>query len=83
MAVAYGYNNFMPYDASTTDFGGGQQFPYKEGRKNGNGGAIAVATGIPHDAIHENGGTIINSSYGDGPEITRIEGRGIVECQLN
>jgi len=44
---------------------------YLAGRKN-----IKVYTGIPHKPdIHFNG-TALNSAYGDGPEIKRIEGTG-------
>ncbi len=44
---------------------------YLAGRKN-----IKVYTGIPHKNNIEFNGTELNSDYGDGPEITRIEGQG-------
>lgn len=81
IAVAYGYNQFMKY---TQDPGSqqpgisgltGQKEPYKAGRKSP-AGAIKSITVIPHKPEPEAGGTIMNSSYGDGPKITRIEGQG-------
>jgi hypothetical protein len=67
LAVAYGYNEFIKYteDAPPPI---GQKRPYLAGRKN-----IKVYTGIPHIPV---GTTGINSGYGDGPEITRIQGQG-------
>lgn len=44
---------------------------YLAGRKN-----IEVVVGIPHKNDIEFNGTKLNSNYGDGPEITRIEGTG-------
>ena len=44
---------------------------YLAGRKN-----IIVSVGIPHKNDSEFDGTELHSSYGDGPEITRIEGTG-------
>lgn len=44
---------------------------YLAGRRN-----IRVHTGVPHPTDAQFGGTILNSFYNDGPEITRIEGIG-------
>lgn len=66
--VAYAENNYMPYKPGDPD---SQKKPYLEGRKN-----IKVYTGIPHIPDPENEGMILNSQYGMGPEITRIEGTG-------
>lgn len=44
---------------------------YLAGRKN-----IKVYEAVPHKPFARNQGTNINSTYGDGPEITRIEGIG-------
>jgi hypothetical protein len=41
------------------------------GRKN-----IQVYRAIPHKVESEKGGLVLNGSYGDGPQITRLEGRG-------
>ncbi len=66
--IAYAENNYMPYQAGNPD---SQKKPYLEGRKN-----IKSYSGIPHIPDPENEGMILNSAYGDGPEITRIEGSG-------
>ena len=44
--------------------------PYLAGRK------VSTMTAIPHKTNPQNGGTVINSTYGDGVQITRIEGLG-------
>ncbi len=72
LAVAYGYNNYQNYDVGS---GSGQNKPYFQGRKSPIGSINAVV-GIPHIPTPELSGTIINAEYGDGPKITRVEGRG-------
>jgi len=54
----------------TGDFNG-QKIPYLQGRNN-----VKVSTGIPHNPSVEANGTIMNSSYGNGPAVSRIEGQG-------
>ena len=68
MAIAYGYNNFKSYDPKDADT---QKTPYLSSRQ-----GITVHRGIPHNTGIENNGTILNAEYGDGVEITRIEGLG-------
>ena len=74
MAIAYGYNmaeeNASPYDVNAADYDGRNQ-PYIAGRRN-----IQVYSGIPHFTLPEAGGTTLQSSYGDGVKITRVEGQG-------
>lgn len=72
LAVAYGYNNYKDYDIAD---GSGQNRPYFQGRKTPVG-AIGSVVGIPHITTPEMSGTVLNAEYGDGPKITRIEGRG-------
>jgi len=67
MAVAYGYNQFKKYVQTDPTALDGQKKPYLRGRSN-----IKVYTAIPHIPL----GVIANSSYGDGPVITRIQGQG-------
>lgn len=50
-------------------------FPFIGSRKSTTGG-ITPVKGIPHKVSVENGGTILNSKYGDGVVITRVEGTG-------
>ncbi len=49
---------------------------YLAGRKMVDGSAIKVWAGTPHKPTPHQQGTQLNSFYGDGPEITRIEGIG-------
>jgi hypothetical protein len=74
MSLAYGYNraeeNASPYDVNAIDYDGRNQ-PYISGRRN-----IKVYSGIPHFTEPENGGMILNASYGDGVKIKRKEGQG-------
>jgi len=70
IAVAYAYNQ---YEVEGED---ANKKPYLASRKNGYGLAIEKVRGIPHRIGPEEYGTIINSAYGDGPQITRIEGQG-------
>jgi len=65
MAVAYGYNQYKAYQPDSIDKG--QALPYLQGRGN-----IKRYTAIPHIPI----GDKMNSSVGDGPVITRIQGQG-------
>ena len=76
MVIAYGYNNYKTYNPSDPSSLDGQQLPYKAGRKSITGGSITSTVGIPHIPSPENGGTLMMSNYGDGPKITRVEGRG-------
>lgn len=72
MSLAYGYNraeeNASPYDVSDTAYDGRNQ-PYISGRRN-----IQVYSAIPH--FIESTGAMSASAYGDGVEMTRIEGQG-------
>lgn len=79
MAVAYAYNEWQQYIPGQQD---GQRTPYLGSRKSSTGGSIRAVEGIPHIPIVENGGTITNSEYGDGVEITRLEGTGNGELPL-
>jgi len=67
MAIAYAYNNYLEYVPETSQ-GFGQKAPYLAGRKN-----IKLYSAIPHKIVN---GTVINSSYGDQPLITRWTGVG-------
>jgi len=74
--VAYGYNEYGKYkeDQPFTTVGAasseGQKRPYLEGRKS------KKAFGIPHNPAPEKNGSVMNSVYGYGPKITRVEGQG-------
>jgi hypothetical protein len=66
--IAYGYNNYARYDIVTDT---GQQKPYLPGRNN-----VKTYTGIPHKSEPTFDGLVLNSVYGDQPEVRRMEGIG-------
>lgn len=70
MVLAYAFNEYLPYSEEPGVLNGlyGQKRTYLAGRKN-----IKTYTAIPHKTT---GGTVLNSEYGDGFEITRIQGQG-------
>jgi len=67
--IAYGENHYEIFNPTTAP--SGQKLPYLAGRRN-----ISTYTAIPHKTESEANGTVVNSSYGDGPLITRVEGTG-------
>jgi len=73
MAIAYAFN---PDEQVFDPYVDGLSKSYLAGRRGFNGEAIAVFSGIPHISDPEAGGMKLNTSYGDGPEITRITGIG-------
>ena len=68
MAVSYAYNNYATYIPDNPDALEGQKKPYLEGRKN-----IQIYSAVPHKLVD---GTVLNSTYGDKPAITRLVGVG-------
>ncbi len=76
MAISYAHNSYKKYDPNDPSLLDGQKLPYLAGRNNGQGGAIKTFMGIPHIPAPEAMGTIANANFGDGVEITRIEGAG-------
>jgi hypothetical protein len=76
LAVAYAHNEYLKYvpDVSPNSDPAanflGQKRPYLEGRK------LKKASGIPHIVDNEKEGTVMQSVYGFGPKITRVEGQG-------
>jgi hypothetical protein len=72
MAIAYGYNQYAPYSIATNT---GQSQSYKSSRKAAVG-EVPVIKAIPHNVTPLNGGTVMNSSYGEGFMLTRLEGKG-------
>jgi len=76
IAIAYGYNQFKFYDPLDPLKLDGQTQPYIASRKMAGGRGITSFSAIPHNPAPEKGGTKTNSTYGDSPQITRIEGQG-------
>lgn len=75
MAISYAYNNYKKFDPTDATALDGQKKPYIESRLAATG-SIKAYSAIPHIPVPEAGGTAQHSNYGDGPEITRIEGQG-------
>lgn len=63
--VAYGYNNYEEFDE---DLGEGQRRPFIIGRRGG-----APFTAIPRPIVDQT----LNSNYGDGAVVTRLDGAGV------
>jgi hypothetical protein len=57
--------------------------PFVQSRQNASGGAVQVIKAIPHIPSVENEGTWSTAHYGNGPIITRIEGKGNGNLDLN
>ncbi len=76
VAVAYAYNEYLSYSQDVSPGSNpssnylGQKKPYLEGRK------LKKCSGIPHIIDNEKNGTVMQSGYGFGPKVTRIEGQG-------
>jgi len=70
MAIAYGYNA-GEVSADPNNRLDGFNLPYIASRRN-----IKAYLGIPHTPMPEAGGTQVNSSYGQGIVLTRMEGQG-------
>jgi hypothetical protein len=64
-AVAYAYNNWAQFE---TENAFGQKRSYLEGRRN-----IKTYTVIPRPIVDRD----LNSAYGDGPVVTRLDGVGV------
>jgi hypothetical protein len=84
MAIAYGFNNYYPYkpNGPINNLTYGQKLPFLQGRRN-----IKCYSVIPTVVTSENGGTVLNSVYGSGVPITRLEGHGnggnVIELDQN
>lgn len=75
LAIAYAFNEYAPYNQNNPDTYQGQKKPYLAGRKAAEGSIRAIEV-IPTKIDMMNNGTALNSYYGEGLEITRIEGMG-------
>ena len=83
VAIAYAHNNYKQFSASDPAKFDGQKITYLASRKTGLGRSIAPAIAIPHITAPEQNGTLVQSTYGTCPEITRIEGNGNGGMVLN
>ncbi len=73
VAIAYAYNNFRPFTYALAD--SSQQTPYMESSKGSGEKPIPIYDPMPNPA---NGdfGTVLNSDFGSGVTIRRVEGMG-------
>jgi len=69
-AIAYGYNNYLDFNATT---GIGQRFQHILGRRR-----TTTYTVIPRRVVTDK----LNSNFGDGPIVTRLDGEGAGETFL-
>lgn len=68
-AIAYAHNDYLPYNAGNPT--NTQLTPFLQGRRN-----FKVYSAIPHQSEARNEGTVMNSVWGEGVEVNRIEGQG-------
>ncbi len=79
VAIAYAYNNFEDFDAYAIPVTG-QQRPYLVGRRASYGdGQITPFTVTPRPIVDQ----VLNSAYGQGVEITRLQGAGVKDNFLD
>ena len=76
VAIAYAYNNFKTYNPSDAMLLDGQKKTYVSSRLGFDGSSIKAVSAIPHNPITELDGTAQMTEYGSTPEITRIDGYG-------
>ena len=76
ICIAYAHNRFKEYSQTDPTKLDGQKEPYLAGRKDEWGGTITSKVGIPHDPSSENGGTIVQATFGMSPNIIRLDGYG-------
>jgi hypothetical protein len=78
-AIAYAYNNFIPYNPNVVydpanpgqPSQAGQLNPYLQGRNN-----FKIYSAIPHLVTPRDNGTTVNATWGQGVVVQRIEGGG-------
>jgi len=75
MAISYAYNQFKEYNPEDPTLLDGQKKPYIPCRK-ASVGAVKVVSAIPHSPVPEAGGTLQLIEYGSSPQITRLDGFG-------
>ncbi len=73
VAIAYAYNNFRQFTYDKAD--SSQQVPYLESSHTAGGRTIPIVAAMPNPANGDMG-TVVNSDYGSGVIIKRIEGIG-------
>ena len=75
IAIAYAHNNYEMYNPNDPNTLDGQQRRYIASRKAAVG-EVKIIEAVPHSPIPEAGGTLQLIEYGSSPQITRIDGYG-------
>ncbi len=73
VAIAYAYNNFVPFNDQNPN--NTQGTPYISSSHAAGGNDIKIIPALPNPANGDMG-TVINSVYGSGVSVTRLEGQG-------
>lgn len=76
IAIAYAHNEYKEYDPEDPLKLDGQRRPYLRSRNRADGSEISAIEVVPSSPLPGNGGQVINSNYGDGPMLTRVDGTG-------
>jgi len=74
VAIAYAHNNFRPFDSDNDDIT--QDVVYLESQKGPNNSTIKVVPAMPNPGFQIGAGYALNSDYGDGVVIKKLEGIG-------
>lgn len=74
VAIAYAYNNFAPFNPA--NFISTQDQPYIGSAHGAGGTNVPLVVAMPNPIYDSLVGTVLNSSYGDGVIVTRLEGVG-------
>ena len=69
--IAYAHNNWGTFNPLQSP-APGQQNPYLPGRRGSDGNQVSIVTVIPRPIVDQ----VLNSAYGEGVVITRLEGAG-------
>ena len=76
ICIAYAHNRYKEYSQNDPSKLDGQKEPYLAGRKDEWGGTITPIVCIPHNPASENGGTVVQATFGMSPNIIRLDGYG-------
>lgn len=76
IAVAYAFNEFKKYDPNDPVQLDGQKIPYISSRLGFDQTAIKAVSAVPHNPMPEADGTYQYIEYGSTPQITRLDGTG-------
>jgi hypothetical protein len=76
VAIAYAHNEYSQYDQNDPTKLDGQKIPYISSRLSYDGTGIRSVSAVPHNPKPELGGTYQLANYGSMPRITRIDGHG-------